>query len=151
MNRCPRPLLAAAATACCVALAGAAAFWPAQAQAQRIFPNTAKRGEITFISPPQKVMVNGQPESLAIGVRVLDQHNRIPLAGSLRGKSYIVNYVRDPAGKIRQVWLLTEKEAARPGKSELERPSVARSPARAAQLEEHRRANLAPGGLHHGN
>lgn len=146
MNRCPRssshPLLA---FVLCTALAGTALL-PTVAQAQRIFPNTAKRGEITFVHPPHEVLLNGQPERLAVGVRVVDIHNRVPLAGSLRGNTYIVNYVRDPAGKVRQVWLLTEKEAARPGKPEVVRLG---QPMRVPDSVE--RDNHVPGGIYSGN
>lgn len=146
MNRCPRsPSRRLLALALCTALAGAALL-PTAAQAQRIFPNTAKRGEITFVRPPHEVLLNGQPERLAVGVRVVDIHNRVPLAGSLRGNTYIANYVRDPAGKVRQVWLLTEREAARPGKPEVVRYG---QPMRVPERVE--RDNRAPGGIYSGS
>ena len=42
--------------------------------------------------------LNGKAERLGPGVRVRDVHNRVALSGSLRGQTFTVNYLRDPAG-----------------------------------------------------
>lgn len=112
MNRCPPPLTPTRRALAASALA-ALCLTALPAQAQRVFPQRVERAEITFITPTE-ISLNGEKERLAPGVRVRDQHNRIPLAGSLRGQTFVVNYRRDPAGKVRDIWLLSEKEAARP-------------------------------------
>ena len=38
----------------------------------------------------------------------------VALTGSLRGNSFTVNYLRDPMGLVREVWILTPAEAERP-------------------------------------
>lgn len=118
MNRCStrsltRPALAAALA---LLLAAAGTMQPAQAQVQRLLPAKTVRGTIHFESPPH-VVVDGQPGRLAPGVRVRDAHNRIALTGALRGKTVEARYLRDAAGVIREVWILTPAELAREGGS----------------------------------
>ncbi|WP_423459613.1 hypothetical protein [Ottowia sp. VDI28] len=80
-------------------------------QAQvRNFPQDVKRAQIVFAAPPE-VLVNGQREFLAPGVRVRNQQNLLALTGSLHGQMFTVNYLRDPAGLIREIWILTPDEA----------------------------------------
>lgn len=79
---------------------------------QRLLPAKAERAQIRFTAPPQ-VEVNGKPDRLGPGVRVRDAHNRLALTGSLRGKTFEVNYLRDAAGVIREIWILTPAELAR--------------------------------------
>ena len=92
-----------------------AGFWPAPAQAQeqgvREFPAAAKRATLAVTLPPQ-VLLNGTVERLAPGVRIRGVNNATVMSGSLVGQTYIVNYVREPQGLIREVWLLTEREVA---------------------------------------
>ena len=114
MNRCSKSLacsrrLALGAT---LALAGLLPL-AAQAQMQRLFPANVKRGAISFTAPPV-VQLDGKTERLGPGVRVRDAHNRVALTGTLRGKSFVVNYQRDAAGVVREVWILTPAEIARP-------------------------------------
>lgn len=116
MNRCSTrfftlPVLAAGLA---LLLAAAGAPQPAQAQVQRLLPAKAVRGTIHFESPPH-VVVDGKPDRLAPGVRVRDPHNRIALTGALRGKTVEARYLRDAAGVIREVWILTPAELAREG------------------------------------
>ena len=81
------------------------------AQAQiRNFPPEVVRDTISFVSPPQ-VVVNNRSEFLAPGVRVRNEQNLLALTGSLFGKTFLVNYLRDPAGLIREIWILTPEEA----------------------------------------
>lgn len=113
MNRCeknPWPRLAAALA---LGLAAAATLLPAptHAQAQRLFPHGVQRGQISFGDPPQ-VLLDGRPERLAPGARVRNEHNMIALSGTLRGRSFLVNYLRDPAGVVREIWILNAAEAA---------------------------------------
>ena len=84
---------------------------PVQAQVQRLFPHGVQRGQISFVEPPQ-VLLNGRPEMLAPGARVRNEHNMIALSGTLRGRTFLVNYLRDPAGVVREIWILKPEEAA---------------------------------------
>ncbi|MEZ5608697.1 MAG: hypothetical protein R3E52_16705 [Burkholderiaceae bacterium] len=113
MNRCSKSpatwrRLALGAT---LALAGLLPL-AAQAQMQRLFPAKVQRGAITFTAPPV-VQLDGKTERLGPGVRVRDAHNRVALTGTLRGKSFVVNYQRDAAGMVREIWILTPAEIAR--------------------------------------
>ena len=121
MHRCSKPSIASIFIAASAFLTGAGAIFPSEAQAQRLFPQRIERGEITFTAPPQ-VLLNGQPERLSHGVRVRTERNTFALSGTLRGKTFVVNYVRDPAGMIREIWLLTPEEAQREVKPLPNRP-----------------------------
>ena len=114
MNRCSKPLNAAffIATYPILALAGALFHSESGAQTQRLFPARTQRGSLTFTAPPQ-VLLDGRPERLGPGVRVRDARNGVALSGALRGKTFAVNYLRDAAGAIREVWILTLAEALR--------------------------------------
>ena len=87
----------------------AALLLPLPALAGRIFPRGTVRGQMQFVKD-KEVVVNGQREKLSPAVRVHDTKNRTPLRGALDGKTFTVNYVRDPRGVIREVWLLTPQE-----------------------------------------
>lgn len=107
MNRWSNPLY----LLCTVTLAFASLLVNLSAQAQvRNFPNDVARGTVTFVAPPQ-VLVNNRSEFLAPGVRVRNEQNLLALTGSLLGKTFLVNYLRDPAGLIREIWILTPDEA----------------------------------------
>lgn len=77
----------------------------------RNFPHDVMRAKIAFVAPPQ-VLVDGRVEYLAPGVRVRNEQNLLALTGSLLGQIYTVNYLRDPAGLIREIWILSSDEAA---------------------------------------
>ncbi|MBR6976217.1 MAG: hypothetical protein IKH84_04895 [Ottowia sp.] len=94
-------------------LCAAALLLPLPALAGRVFPRGTVRGQITFVRD-KEVFVNGAREKLSPGVRLHDAKNRIPPRGALDGQTFTVNYVRDPRGVIREVWLLTPQEAQRP-------------------------------------
>lgn len=113
MNRCTKPLIASLFIAVSALMTGALAVFPSEAQAQRLFPQKVQRGKITFVNT-REVMLNDRPERLAPGVVVRNERNTIALTGSLRGNSYTVNYLRDPMGLVREVWILTPAEAERP-------------------------------------
>ncbi len=124
MNRCAKPLLASILIAAGALLAGAGAFWPTAAQAQRLFPQKVQRGKMTFITT-REVMLDDKRERLAPGVVVRNERNTIALTGSLRGNSYTVNYRRDPMGLVRDVWILTPAEAERPVRGRFAAPPPA--------------------------
>jgi len=99
MLRCATALL----LACVVAL---------PAQAQRVFQSNALRGELVVTQPPQ-ALLNGKPVRLSPGARIRNPQNMVQLSGSLLGQKLAVNYTLDPAGELRDVWILTEAELAR--------------------------------------
>lgn len=114
MNRCQS---AYQSYALCAVLFVAGVVGPFSAHAQareqgvREFPAAAKRATLAVIQPPE-VLLNGSPERLAPGVRIRGVTNALVMSGSLVGQTYIVNYVREPQGLIKDVWLLTEREVA---------------------------------------
>lgn len=99
MLRCAIALL----LACCASL---------PAQAQRVFQSNALRGELVLTQPPQ-ALLNGKPVRLSPGARIRNPQNMIQLSGALLGQRMAVNYTLDPAGELRDVWILTETELAR--------------------------------------
>lgn len=110
MNRCSKPLHAArpimtGALLTVLALLHA----PAGAQMQRLFPQQTQRGTIEFSAPPE-VLLDGRAETLGPGTRVFDERNMGVLPGFMTGQVHTVNYQRDAAGVIRQIWILTPAE-----------------------------------------
>ena len=93
-------------------LCAAALLLPLPALAERMFPRGTVRGQMTFIRD-REVALNGARERLSPGAQVRDERNRMPSRGSLEGKTFTVNYMRDQSGVIRRVWLLSEGEAKR--------------------------------------
>jgi len=119
MNRCLKFLPALASTAALALLAVAGAGFPPDASAQtgvRTFPAEALRGTLEVTAPPQ-VVLDGQADRLSPGARIFNTSNLLALSGGLVGQSLTVNYTRDGAGLIHQVWILTADEARerRPG------------------------------------
>jgi hypothetical protein len=122
MNRCtsllrsPSLLLAALGFIALVTLAPA----PAQAQTSqngvREFPKAAQRGKLVVTAPPE-VTLNGKPDRLSPGARVRDTQSLLVMTGAIVGNEYTVNYLRDSAGLIHEVWILNAAEAKekRPG------------------------------------
>ncbi len=101
MYRC----LAAAVAA--VSLVGAAS-----AQSLRAFPADALRGEIVVGQSPN-VQLNGQAARLGAGARLRGPDNLVRMPASLIGQKFLVHYTVDPQGLLREVWILSEAEAAR--------------------------------------
>ncbi len=81
------------------------------AQAQRVFQSSALRGELVVVQPPE-ALLNGKAIRLAPGARIRNASNMIQLSGSLVGQKLLVNYTVDPAGELRDVWILTAAEQA---------------------------------------
>jgi hypothetical protein len=76
----------------------------------RTFPMDTRRGRIVFTNPPQ-VLLNDKSEQLSPGTRIHDaQNNRLVFATTLKGQKFVVNYVRDGTGTIREIWILTPEE-----------------------------------------
>ena len=93
-----------------------------------MFPQKVQRGKITFTGT-REVMLNDRPERLAPGVVVRNERNTVALTGSLRGNSFTVNYLRDPMGLVREVWILTPTEIERPLRGQAAAPSGQRAAA----------------------
>ncbi len=122
MNRCPRStsharLLAAA----CLAAAGFLAP-PAHAQdpqqieneatlGGRNFPINTLRGKLLVLNTPD-IELDGQAERLAPGARIRSAQNMLVMPAALTGQNLLVNYTRDAAGMVSQVWVLTPEEAS---------------------------------------
>jgi len=87
-----------------------AAAWPACAQ--RLFQQDALRGELVIVEPPQ-ALLNGKPVRLAPGARIRSPSNMIQMSGSLLGQKLAINYALDPAGELRDVWILSNAELAK--------------------------------------
>jgi hypothetical protein len=81
----------------------------AQTVVQRGFPANALRGEISFGQPPE-VQVNGQAARLSPAARIHGTNNLLVMSGALVGQKAVVNYVVDPLGLVKDVWILTDAE-----------------------------------------
>jgi len=120
MKRCSRNDLfglRAAALAVLLTLAGLLAA-PAAAQTSgsdasdstRRFPQAALRGLLVVGTPPE-ISLNGKAERLSPGARIRNTNNIHVLPGALVGQELLVNYTRDSAGLVHEVWVLTTEEA----------------------------------------
>jgi hypothetical protein len=119
MNRCKRLSVATLVAATSVLLAGASLLFPSPAQAQasvREFPRAALRGELLVTAPPE-ARLNGRPDRLSPGARIRSPQNQQVMSGAIVGQALTVNYVRDGAGMIHEVWILNAEEISlkRPG------------------------------------
>ena len=120
MNRCPRIPTAIFSIAALTLFTGAIATFsvPAQAQTEmplalRHFPKHALRGEMVVTAPPG-IQLDGHPDRLAPGARILSERNMLLMSGALVGRDLLVNYVRDAAGLVHDVWILNPAEARVP-------------------------------------
>jgi hypothetical protein len=95
-----------------VALAAVCFAAPAAAQVQRQFPQSALRGEMAFVNPPE-VKVNGTAAMLAPGSRIRGQNNMLEMSGTLVGMKLWVHYTVDTQGSVMDVWILRPEELAR--------------------------------------
>jgi hypothetical protein len=91
-----------------LAIACTSSAW-AQTVVQRGFPANALRGEISFGQPPD-VQVNGQAARLSPAARIRGTNNLLVMSGALVGQKAVVNYVVDPLGLVKDVWILTDAE-----------------------------------------
>lgn len=93
-------------------LVGATLTTPAAAQSPRNFPQTALRGEMVVVAPPD-ITMDGLPLRLAPGARIRGGTNMIVLSGGLLGQKLTVNYTVEFGGLVKDVWLLRPEEQAR--------------------------------------
>jgi hypothetical protein len=96
----------AAAFAACLFVGGAAA------QSLRAFPPNALRGELVVGAAPD-VTINGAPARLGAGARLRGADNLITMPATLAGRKLLVHYTVDGQGLLRDVWVLSEAEAAK--------------------------------------
>ena len=139
MNRCPShpwrpgrptpapgPLLAAALLAAAVLAAS-----PARAQAPadasfetsgisseaafggRNFPVDALRGRLRVLDAPT-ILLDGREDRFSPGVRIRDARNLSVVSAAITGQDLRINYTRDAAGLVREVWVLSPDEARAP-------------------------------------
>jgi hypothetical protein len=123
MNRCTHRLPPHLITA----LLLAAASLPALAQSDagdmlpgRQFPKAVLRGELVVLAPPE-ITMDGKPERMSPGARIRGADNLLVMSGALVNQKLAVNYLREPAGQVHQVWILTEEEAKLGQRSLLQR------------------------------
>jgi hypothetical protein len=125
MNRCKNPLNALILIAASTVLTPAATLYSTIAAAQlqdpsatqkeaenggRNFPAGTLRGKFIVLNPPE-IQLDGQPERLSPGARILGANRMLVMPASITGQNLLVNYTRDAAGLVREVWILTPDEA----------------------------------------
>lgn len=86
----------------------------------RKFPDAAKRGVFMVVQYPV-VQLDGKRERIVPGTRIMDTKNRVLRPTSIKGKRYVVNYMRYKDGRLHTVWILTEKETRE--RRQVENPS----------------------------
>ena len=106
MNRCT-PHLPSALLALTLCLAASSA--TAQT-AVRQFPPTALRGEMVVVAPPD-ITLDGKADRLSPGSRIRDTNNLLVMSGTLVNQKVVVNYLREGAGNVHEVWILNSEEA----------------------------------------
>ena len=79
--------------------------------AVREFPKSALRGTLTVTAAPA-ILLDGHADRLSPGARIRDAQNMLVLSGAIVGQKFAVNYTREAAGMVHEVWILTEAEAA---------------------------------------
>jgi hypothetical protein len=119
MNRCTSPenrrfsLVSKLLLAACLT----ALSWVAVAQnAVRPFPKDALRATLVVTAAPA-ITLDGKPDRLSPGARIRNAQNLLIMSNTLIGQTLLVNYTREAAGMVHDVWILTPAEAALPRKS----------------------------------
>jgi len=111
MNRCTSPTLAVlAALAASAFLASCAKDSTGAPPAARQFPEAALRGEMVVLTPPV-ITLDGKTDRLSPGSRIRDANNLLVLSGALVNQKVVVNYLRENAGNVHEVWILNPEEA----------------------------------------
>ena len=85
--------------------------------AVRTFPANAVRGKMQVTTPPE-VILDNKTERLSPGARIHATNGLLVVSGSLVGQTVPVMVLREASGMLREVWVLTDAEAALiPGKA----------------------------------
>ncbi|MBN8749253.1 Uncharacterised protein [Xylophilus ampelinus] len=125
MNRCPTSPIALKTIATHALLAGASGLFSLSAWAQnpipqtqneaalggRNFPINTLRGKMVITGFPE-MQLDGVAERLAPGARIRNTQNMIVQPATITGQYLAVNYRRDAAGLVSDVWILTPTEAS---------------------------------------
>ncbi len=75
----------------------------------RNFPKAAVRGVLVVRAPPE-ISMNGKADRLSPGARIRNANNNYVVSGVLVGQELPVNYTRDSAGLVHEVWILNAEE-----------------------------------------
>ena len=111
MNRCtPHSLAILAVLAASTLLSSCAKDSPGATSSVRQFPAAALRGEMVVSSAPPVITLDGKPDRLSPGSRIRGIDNMLVMSASLANKTAVVNYLREPAGNVHEVWILNSEE-----------------------------------------
>lgn len=111
MNRCaPRFIATLMLATASLAMAPVAAQTDEVKPQVRQFPKDALRGEMMVLAPPN-ISLDGKPDRLSPGARIHDANNHLVLSAALVNQKLLVNYLRESAGQVHQVWILNSEEA----------------------------------------
>jgi hypothetical protein len=126
MNRCKTSTKTLTFIALCATFTGVAGLFSLTASAQdevprpqtqneslvggRNFPIGTLRGKFMVTNAPD-VELDGKADRLGAGARIRSEQNMLVMPGAIIGQKYLVNYTRDAAGLLREVWILTPDEA----------------------------------------
>jgi hypothetical protein len=78
----------------------------------RTFPIGALRGKFMVVDANDVRARRQRRRGWRAGARIRNQQNLLQMTGALVGQLYLVNYTRDAAGLLREVWILTPEEAS---------------------------------------
>lgn len=135
MNRCEHGASFRHLIALCTLVAGAAALFASDARAQAVpvpqtqneaaaggrnFPVGTLRGKLVVTNAPD-ITLDGQVDRLSPGARIRSPQHMLVMPAAITGQSLVVNYTRDAAGLVREVWILTPDEA-RAKRASVEKP-----------------------------
>jgi hypothetical protein len=112
MNRCTPHAFVTVAFLAASALLAACANDPTGATpvAVRQFPAAALRGEMVVLAPPV-ITVDGKADRLSPGARIHGTDNLLVMSAALVKQKVVVNYLRESAGNVHEVWILNREEA----------------------------------------
>ncbi|HYT48653.1 MAG TPA: hypothetical protein VEL04_09540 [Burkholderiales bacterium] len=95
-----------------LAIAAFAGFCAVAGAQVRTIPEDAKRAQMRHVQD-MLIELDGAPQRLAPGAQIRDASNRVILPTAIP-EGVQVKYRLDAAGQVRQVWILTPEEAAKP-------------------------------------
>ena len=75
----------------------------------RQFPAAALRGEMVVQTPPV-ITLDGKADRLTPGSRIHGTNNLLLMSGTLVNQKLVVNYLREGAGNVHEVWILNSEE-----------------------------------------
>ncbi len=77
----------------------------------RNFPAAALRGELVIVAAPA-ITMDGKADRLSPGARIHGTDNLLVMSGALVNQTVAVNYLRESAGMVHEVWILNSEEIA---------------------------------------